>query len=225
MSQEIETSVETQTTETPTEQSTLTPESAKDALYGKEETTEETKTDEQEPDQSEPSEPDTKDTGEEEQKSDEKSDDAAEDKPYKLEFDESLQVNESVREDLEAFGKENNIEPEKMKDIVKKVAERQDQELQSTIQNWQDESLADKEFGGETYESNIKIAAKPLQKYGSEKLVELLEQTGLNRNAEMIRVFYRIGKAMSEGESIDTTKAKQEPDILTKLYGPSTGSN
>lgn len=214
-----------QETETPeTNETDLTPDKAKDALYGEERI-------EDKPEEGNEDQPEIPDSAEEKSEEDKtvdagddepKSDD---DKPYKLEFDDSLDVNESVKADLEAFGKENNIEPDKMKDIVKKVAERQQEELTTTLQGWQDESLADKEFGGENYESNIKIAAKPLQKYGSEKLVELLEQTGLNRNAEVIRVFYRIGKAMSEGESLETSKAKQEPDILTKLYGPSTGSN
>jgi hypothetical protein len=227
------TETETQTTETTTADAGVTPDQAKDALYGKEDTTddvqeqetpeevkdEETKTEES----GDKAEEKTEDDDKSKSQDDEKSDDT--DKPYELKFDETINVDDSVKADLEAFGKENGIEPDKLSEVVKKVADRQNEAIQDSIKAWMDESLSDKEFGGDAYEANIQIAAKPLQKYGTEKFVELLEQTGLNSNPEVIRTFYRIGKAMSEGESIDTTKAKSEPDILTKLYGPSTGSN
>lgn len=220
-------------TETPTTEADngVTADQAKDALYGKEETndavqkqetTEEVKdetppADDKAEDTSNKNSDDAKETAKDEQKSDDA------DKPYELKFDETINVDDSVKTDLEAFGKENGIDPDKLSEMVKKVAEHQNEAIQQSVKAWMDESVSDKEFGGEAYETNIKIAAKPLQKYGTEKFVELLEQTGLNSNPEVIRFCYRIGKAMGEGDSIETTKSTAEPDILTKLYGPSTG--
>lgn len=196
----------------------ITPEKAKDALYGED--------DKKEDDDAGNPEDKPDDAGEDESKTQNDDESGEDDKPYKLEFDnETINVSDAIRGKLEEFGSERGLKQEDLQDGVKIVAEAQQEEFNTTLNTWSEESLADKEIGGEAYEANIKIAAKPLQKFGSEKLIEILEQTGLNRNAEMIRVFYRIGQAMSEGESVDATKAQAEPDILTKLYGPSTGSN
>lgn len=219
-----ETETPTQSNDTQTQATDVTADQAKDALYGKQEGATdavqketEQEVDEKQTDSSTESQDDAQQTDETKQ------DEAKTDQPYELKFDETLTVEPEVKTKLEAFGKEHNVPAEAMQNIVKEIATRQNEEVTNTIKAWQTESLSDKEFGGDNYETNIKIAAKPLQKYGTQKLVELLEQTGLNSNPEVIRVFHRIGKAMSEGESIDTTKAKAEPDILTKLYGPSTG--
>lgn len=213
------TETETQTTETTTEG--VTADQAKDVLYGEEgkadDAVQEQETNEEVKDETSAATDDAKETTEDKQKTDDA------DKPYELKFDETINVDDSVKADLEAFGKEHGIEPDALANVVKKVAERQDEAIKEAVNTWMSESLSDKEFGGDAYESNIKVAAKPLQKYGTEKFVELLEQTGLNSNPEVIRFCYRIGKAMGEGDSIETTKATAEPDILTKLYGPSTG--
>lgn len=203
----------------------LTADKAKDALYGTEEEANDTgeandeadKDDAEDKGADEKSGEDKSGDGDDGEKDEKKADDA--DEPYELD-DKELTLTAGVKEDLEAFGKENGIPKEKMLDIVKKVNDHQNAALAETAKGWHAEALADKEFGGEAYEASIKVAAKPLLKFGNEKVLDILEQTGLNVNPEVIRLFHNIGRAMGEGQSLDSSKSKGSTDMLTKLYGP-----
>lgn len=58
--------------------------------------------------------------------------------------------------------------------------------------------VADKEFGGDDIVKNVAIAEKALTTFGTPALRELLDKTKLSNHPEIIRLFYRAGKAISE---------------------------
>jgi hypothetical protein len=66
---------------------------------------------------------------------------------------------------------------------------------------WATTALADAEIGGtpEKLEANAQLAVTALKKFGADSLNEFLHTTGFGSHPEVIRVFSRIGKAMSEG--------------------------
>lgn len=51
---------------------------------------------------------------------------------------------------------------------------------------------------GEKYDANLDIARSVLKKFGSDQLLEKLENTGLANDPEIIRMFYTIGQGMME---------------------------
>lgn len=62
--------------------------------------------------------------------------------------------------------------------------------------------IKDKEFGGDDIVKNMAVAEKALTAFGTPELRKLLEETKLNNHPEIIRAFYRAGKAISEDSFI-----------------------
>ncbi|HEV2133795.1 MAG TPA: hypothetical protein VGR47_05985 [Terracidiphilus sp.] len=82
------------------------------------------------------------------------------------------------------------------------LAARQVDQVQAIHKEWLDASTADKEFGGEKLPENLGVARKTLEKFGSPELRALLDETGLGNHPEVIRFFYRAGKAISEDKFV-----------------------
>ena len=69
-----------------------------------------------------------------------------------------------------------------------------------TVKDWVTEAKADPEIGGDAYAENVGIAKRGIDSFGTPKLVEVLEQTGLGSHPEFIRLFIRIGKTIKEDD-------------------------
>jgi hypothetical protein len=82
--------------------------------------------------------------------------------------------------------------------IVQRMASAQAETLATAVKGWAAESRADAEFGGQNVAANVAIAEKALQTFGTPELRALLKGTGLAQHPEVIRAFYRAGKAISE---------------------------
>jgi len=70
--------------------------------------------------------------------------------------------------------------------------------VQKATHEWLNMSKADKEIGGESLGANVAIATKALDAFGSPELKSLLKVSGLGNHPEIIRAFYKVGKAISE---------------------------
>jgi hypothetical protein len=103
---------------------------------------------------------------------------------------------------FEASAKEANLTQEaaqKLLDTMSpKIAERQQEQVLAINKEWLETSKADKEYGGDALDVNLGIAKKALDKFGTPELAKLLGTTGLGNHPEIIRAFYRAGKAISE---------------------------
>lgn len=75
---------------------------------------------------------------------------------------------------------------------------RQVEAIEAIKKQWVDNATVDKEFGGDKLTENLAVAKKALDKFGTPELRTLLNETGLGNNPEIIRAFYRAGKAISE---------------------------
>lgn len=78
-----------------------------------------------------------------------------------------------------------------------KVRERQEQQIDAAKQGWIDSSRSDKEFGGDAIDKNMSIAKKALDTLGTPELRTLLNESGIGNHPEVIRFFFRAGKAIS----------------------------
>jgi hypothetical protein len=103
---------------------------------------------------------------------------------------------------FEASAKEANLTQEaaqKLLDTMSpKIAERQQEQVLAINKEWLETSKADKEYGGDALDVNLGVAKKALDKFGTPELAKLLGTTGLGNHPEIIRAFYRAGKAISE---------------------------
>lgn len=78
------------------------------------------------------------------------------------------------------------------------IASRQAEQVQAVRQQWADEARADREFGGDKLDENLAFAKKAMDGFATPELRTLLNESGLGNHPEVIRVFVRVGKAISE---------------------------
>lgn len=108
--------------------------------------------------------------------------------------------------------------------IAPKVSERFAAKQAEAIESWKaglaDETRADKELGGEKLNENLAVAEKAIAAFGTPKLRELLVESGLGNHPEIIRAFYKAGKAISEDKFVPGGKAptKGETNAAKALY-------
>jgi hypothetical protein len=102
--------------------------------------------------------------------------------------------------------KESGLSQEAAQKMLDKLApafvERQAHALEAARTQWETDAKADKEFGGDKLSENLSLAKKALDQFGTPELRALLNQSGLGNHPEIIRAFYRAGKAISEDRVI-----------------------
>lgn len=63
--------------------------------------------------------------------------------------------------------------------------------------NWAATAKADKEFGGDKLPENLAVIRQARDQFASPELRKLLDTTPLGNHPEVVRLFYRVGKAIS----------------------------
>ena len=134
--------------------------------------------------------------------------------PEKYEFalPDGFQMDEAGLTAFSEFAKDLNMPQEAAQKMLEKmgpVMQQRQADAIATVQNqWKEASTSDKEFGGEKLNENLAVAKKALDTFGSPELNELLKETGLGNNPEIIRAFYRAGKAISEDSFVAGSQGK-----------------
>lgn len=86
------------------------------------------------------------------------------------------------------------------------------------MNDWQEQSKNDKEFGGDAFEENVKIAQSAISKFGTPELKQLLVEHGVGNHPEVIRFMVKVGKLTSEdvpgSSNAPTSTAKDHADTL-----------
>jgi hypothetical protein len=102
----------------------------------------------------------------------------------------------------EGIARELDLSQEKAQALLDKVSpvirERQEALVAAQKAKWAEDTKADKEFGGTNFDQNLGVARTALDKFGTPELKELVNVTGIGNHPELIRFFYRVGKAISE---------------------------
>lgn len=120
---------------------------------------------------------------------------------YSFSDPEGTALDPQVIEQFSAVAKELNMSQEAAQKLIDKMgpamAQRQAEAVAAIHEQWVGEAKADKEFGGAALDENLGVAKKALDAFGTPKLTELLNETGLGNHPEMIRLLVRAGKAIS----------------------------
>lgn len=98
------------------------------------------------------------------------------------------------------------------------AATRQAEMIEAAKTEWAGAVRADKEIGGEALDANLGIAKKALQAFGTPELTALLNESGLGNHPEIIRAFYRAGKAISEDRVILGGQGGVQKGDARRLY-------
>ena len=171
---------------------------------------------------------------------------------FDLEVPEGFSMDDSATKEFAAFAQELGVDQEKAQKMLNRHVESlndtlgtSDKARKEVHESWASESMNDKEFGGTNLAENIVGARKVMNSFSSPatdgdgkpvlhpegvmkgqqmtKVEVLLNQTGMGNHPEMIRIFHRISKAISEdtfvqGDMKPTENKKTHADIM---YGES----
>lgn len=151
--------------------------------------------------------------------------------PEKYEFTDvgEIIIDDAVKEAFSGVARELGLSQEKAQGVLDKMApaieKAQQVQLASLSDQWKNQSLADSEFGGEKFQANLAVAKKALDQFASPQLQEILVKAGLGNHPEVIRVFYRVGNAISgdriitgKGTSGETKTGDVIGDMADRMY-------
>ncbi len=140
-------------------------------------------------------------------------------------FEEGKALDTGLADDIKATAKELGLtqsQAQKLADLaLKRTESAQSQQAEMLAQardEWAGQAKADKEFGGDAIEANLATARKALDTFGTPELKALLNESGLGNHPEVIRFFYRSGKAISEDRVIRGGAAGQPTDPAKRMF-------
>ena len=150
--------------------------------------------------------------------------------PEKYEFkaEEGKEFDPVVIEKFSEVAKELNLSQDNAQKLIDKIApalaERQIAQLESAKEAWADSARSDKEYGGDKLTENLAVAQKAMNQFGSPELRTLLNESGLGNHPEIIRAFYRAGKAISEDSFVPNGGGNASPADAKSFY-PNSNMN
>lgn len=83
---------------------------------------------------------------------------------------------------------------------VKDGSETAAQEHEAQVDEWAEQTKADKEIGGDAFDENVAIAKTAIDTFGTPELKALLQQSGLGSHPEVIRFAKNAGAALQDGK-------------------------
>lgn len=148
--------------------------------------------------------------------------------PEKYEFKATEGFNPDVIAEFSEVAKSLDLPQEAAQQILDKVGPKIATEMQksfdATKQQWAEAAKADKEFGGDKFKENLAVASKAIDAFGTPGLKQLLDETGLGNHPEMIRAFYKAGKAISEDVMVRGGSAAPKTKPLEDRLYPKTAT-
>lgn len=146
-----------------------------------------------------------------EKSGDDKNQDAKgdDDKDYSVDVPENSRLSEADRERIESYAKDQGLSKEAAQKLVEQESQARDEYFEGLqtqhkemVGKWAESIKTDKELGGENYAKNIELAKRVAHKFGTEKFLHDLDASGYGNHPEVVRVFARIGRAMSNDELV-----------------------
>ena len=169
---------------------------------------------------------------------------------FDLEVPEGFSMSEADTNEFSAFAQELGVDQEKAQKMLNRHIESlqdsmgtSEKAIKEVHESWASESMNDKEFGGTNLAENIVGARKAMNSFSSPavdgdgkpvlhpegamkgqqmtKVEVLLNQTGMGNHPEMIRIFHRIRKSMSEDTFVqgDMKPPEQKKTHADIMYG------
>ena len=125
-----------------------------------------------------------------------------------------MDVDGALLEQFKPLAKELNMtqaDAQKFVDLHARFHEGLNQRVSAAADQWEYEATADPEYGGVNFDTNMGVANGALKRFGTPELTRLLSETRLGSHPEVIRVFHRIGQAMSERGVVSGDGGPRDP--------------
>lgn len=102
---------------------------------------------------------------------------------------------------------------------IAKFQEAQLTQHAQRVQQWAEQTKNDPEIGGANFAQTSELAARVFDKYATPEFKKLVGEAGFGNHPELVRVFARIGKAISEDALALGNLGGGKKDAATVLYG------
>ena len=125
---------------------------------------------------------------------------------YEFKAPDGVVIDDTTISAFSDVAKELNLPQADAQKLIDKVgpvmAKQQTEALNQLNTSWLEGVQADKEIGGAKLQENLAVAKKAMERFGTPALRELLNESRLGNNPEVIRFMYRAGKAISEDKFV-----------------------
>lgn len=122
-----------------------------------------------------------------------------------IKLPEGVKADEAALGRFKALAKESGLDSPKAQKLYdfyletqREAAKALDAEISQTQKDWAKQLRADPEIGGPALKANFQVAVKAVEKFATPELKAYLQESGLGGHPEIVRLFNRIGKAISE---------------------------
>lgn len=140
---------------------------------------------------------------------------------YELKMPDGVQLDSAAAEEFTAIAKELKLDQaaaQKLADIGAKMATRQAEAHAQLVETWTEQVKTDKDIGGDKLDENLGVARKAIDTFGSPELKALLNSTGLGNHPEVVKLAFKVGKAISEDRFVTGSPKGAETDMAKKLF-------
>lgn len=124
---------------------------------------------------------------------------------YEIKMPDGVEMDAAMLEAVTPLFREAKFSPAQAQAAADIYMQQQTKQLEAhsaMVAGWANEARADKEIGGAKFAENMAYAAKAFQATGNERAMQIIDTYGLGNNPDILRMFVRIGKAMSEGGTV-----------------------
>jgi hypothetical protein len=119
---------------------------------------------------------------------------------YEFKAAEGRELDSDVTSAFTEVARELNMPQDEAQKVIDKMAPvleaRTAKMLEAATAEWGNAAKTDKEFGGDKFDESLATAKSFLTEFGTPEITQLLNQSGLGNHPEVIRLFYRAGKAL-----------------------------
>lgn len=155
---------------------------------------------------------------------------------YTFDAPEGVELDEARLEAFKEKAREMGFSQKQFQQILEYDLERSQAAQQDAVDawnnrvnGWREAAQADKEFGGEAYADNVKIAKSAIDKFADAELKALLkspsednpEGLAIGNHPAMLRFLHRVGKMLADPDLIlgdDVQKGDETEAKLRRLY-------
>jgi len=142
-------------------------------------------------------------------------------------YPEGAGLDAEASEAFKALAKEQGMSKETAQALLQFDADRSAKLMQSLeeahtaeVDGWENDTRADQEIGGAKLDDTLSTAAKAIDMFGKDTGIrELMNDTGLGNHPAVVKVFARIGKAISEDSLLTGRESEQPKSAADVLYG------
>jgi hypothetical protein len=83
---------------------------------------------------------------------------------------------------------------------------------------WADLARTDPEFGRNAFPAALHTARKAVERFGGDRLKQALNETGLGSHPEIIRAFWKVGKAMPDPRPAGPQRRPTHEETMRAMY-------